>query len=107
MSTDDHARVEHACTQLAAQGRHVTFPDVAALTGISRTTLYRRPELRAQIEEHRVRNRDANTLTGLTVQLDQLRHALDALAARVRHHEELLRRLQRQTTTSIRAVKKN
>jgi hypothetical protein len=97
MPTDDYVEVENACIQLAAQGRHVTFPDVAARTGISRTTLYRRTDLRALIEEHRVRHRDANTLTGLTVQVDQLRRALEALSAMVQHHEETLRRLQRPT----------
>ena len=74
----------------------MTFTGVAARSGMSRTTLYRRPELRALVDEHRLRTRDATTLSGLTVQIDQLRRSLEAVAARVRHHEEILRRLERQ-----------
>ena len=92
---DEQARVEAACAELAAAGQPVTFGQVAARAGISRTTLYRRADLRAVIDEHRARGRDATTLTGLTVQIDQLRRSLEAVAARVRRHEEQLRRLER------------
>ena len=89
------ARVEAACASLAAAGQPVTFKEVADRTEISRTTLYRRPELRAVIEEHRARGHDASTLSGLTVQIDQLRRSLEAVAAKVRRHEESIRRLER------------
>jgi AcrR family transcriptional regulator len=92
---DETNRVETACAQLAAAGQPVTFSKVAARAGISRTTLYRRADLRAVIDEHRARGRDATTLTGLTVQIDQLRRSLEAVAANVRRHEETLRRLER------------
>jgi hypothetical protein len=92
---DELARVEAACAELAAAGQPVTFNQVAVLSGLSRTTLYRRADLRALVDEHRARGRDATTLTGLTVQIDQLRRSIEALAARVRRHEELLRRLER------------
>jgi hypothetical protein len=92
---DQQARVEAACAELAAAGQPVTFGQVAARTGISRTTLYRRTDLRAIIDEHRARGRDATTLTGLAVQIDQLRRSLEAVAANVRRHEEQLRRLER------------
>jgi AcrR family transcriptional regulator len=92
---DEQARVEAACAELAAAGQPVTFGQVAARAGISRTTLYRRTDLRAVIDEHRARGRDATTLTGLTVQIDQLRRSLEAVAANVRRHEERLRRLER------------
>ena len=92
---DEQARVETACAELAAAGQPVTFGQVAARAGISRTTLYRRADLRAVVDEHRARGRDATTLTGLAVQIDQLRRSLEAVAARVRHHEEQLRRLER------------
>jgi hypothetical protein len=88
-------RVETACASLAAAGQPVTFKEVAARTQISRTTLYRRPDLRAIIDEHRARGQDASTLTGLTIQIDQLRRSLEAVAAKVRHHEETIRRLER------------
>ncbi len=89
------ARVEAACAELAAAGQPVTFNEVAARARISRTTLYRRADLRAVIEEHRARGPDASTLTGLAVQIDQLRRSLEAVAAKVRRHEESIRRLER------------
>ena len=92
---DQLTRIEAACADLAAAGQPVTFNEVAARAQISRTTLYRRADLRAVIEEHRARGRDATTLTGLAVQIDQLRRSLEALAAKVRRHEETLRRLER------------
>jgi len=89
------AAVEAACVALAAAGRPVTFTNVAEQSGTSRTSLYRRRDLRALVEEHRARGREANTLSGLVVQVDQLRRSLEAVAAKVRRHEEVLRRLQR------------
>lgn len=86
-------RVERACTQLHHDGHTVTFTAVAARTGLGRTTLYRNPTLRAVIEEHRRRSTTSGTLTGLTDEIATLRTALDALATRVRRHEEQLRRL--------------
>ncbi|HEX5877858.1 MAG TPA: hypothetical protein VF468_05970 [Actinomycetota bacterium] len=95
MNTTLAARVEQACRELAITGEPISFGSVAGRAGIGRATLYRRPELRALVEEHRQRERDALTLTGLAVQIDQLRGALEAVAANVRRHEEQLRRLTR------------
>jgi len=95
MSADLVLRVERACAQLSDEGVPVTFAAVAARVGISKATLYRRPELRTAVEEHRTHDREAHTLTGLVVEIDQLRQGLEAVAAKVRHHEELLRGLQR------------
>ena len=92
---DQLTRVEAACAELAAAGQPVTFAEIAARARISRTTLYRRADLRAAVEEHRARGRDATTLTGLTIQIDQLRRSLEAVAAKVRRHEETIRRLER------------
>jgi len=88
-------RVEQACRDLSATGAPVTFAAVADRAGIARATLYRRPELRALIEEQRQLSREALTLSGLAIQLDQLRTSLEAVAAKVRHHEEELRQLRR------------
>ena len=94
--TDEPAiRVEHACQDLLTTGAAITFDAVAAHAGIGRATLYRRPELRAIIEGHRQEGREALTLTGLQVQIDQLRLALEAVAAKARRHEEELRHLKR------------
>jgi AcrR family transcriptional regulator len=95
MSNDRVRRVEQACLELVAAGEEVTFDAVAQRAGVGRATLYRHPELHALVHEHRQRATDAFTLTGLTIQIDQLRHSLEAVAAKVRHHEELLRKLTR------------
>ncbi len=63
--------------------------------GIRRATLYRHPELHAIVHEHRQRAAEAFTLTGLAVQIDQLRKSVEAVAAKVRRHEEQLRKLSR------------
>jgi Family of unknown function (DUF6262) len=85
--------VDRACAQLRHDGNPVTFTAVAASTGLSRTTLYRNPGLRAVIEDHRHRAAASGTLAGITDELATLRTALDAVANRVRHHEEQLRKL--------------
>lgn len=87
-------RVERACAQLRRDGHDVTFTAVSAATGLGRTTLYRDPAIRAAIEEHRRRTVTGGTLAGLTEEIATLRAALDALAERVRRHEEQLRRLE-------------
>ena len=98
---DEHlARTEKACTELSAAGRAVTFAEVAACTQISRTTLYRRPDLRAVIDEHRSQGQNASTLTVLTIQIEQMRRSLEAVAAKVRRHEETIRRLERARRTA-------
>ncbi|MBO0856072.1 MAG: hypothetical protein J2P18_20160 [Nocardia sp.] len=96
MTTTTLDRVEHACAQLHHNGQAITFTAVAAHTGLGRTTLYRNPDLRAVIEEHRHRSTTSGTLAGLTDQIATLHTALDALATRVRRHEEQLRRLKPQ-----------
>ncbi len=87
------ARVEQACEELAAAGQTVSFSAVARHVGIGRATLYRRPDLRALVDERRLRGRDARTLTGLAAELAQLRGSVEAIADRVRRHDELLRRI--------------
>lgn len=93
MNTTRIRAVEQACAELAAGGEAVTFVTVATRSGVPRVTLYRNPALRTIVEEHRARAHDAATLTGLSAQLASQQLALQALAARVRRHEELLRKL--------------
>ena len=89
--------VEQACDRLTASDQPVTFTAVADESGLSRATLYRNPTLRAIIDEHRARQRDARTLTGLTAEVAHLRTAVEALAASVKRHEEQIRRLNRRS----------
>ena len=90
---DRRQRVEDTCTALLAAGQPITFDEVATRTGLGRATLYRNPELRAVIEEHRQHGREAHTLTGLSTEIQHLRNALDTIATSVRRHEEQLRHL--------------
>jgi hypothetical protein len=89
------ARIEQVCAQLRQEGQPVTFTAVASRAQLSRTSLYRDDTLRAVIEEHRHRSRDPHGLTGLRTEVAHLRDAVEALAERVRHHEEQLRRINR------------
>jgi hypothetical protein len=92
---DRRRRVEDACAELILTGQPVTFDAVADRTGLGRATLYRNPELRAVIEEHRVHGRDAHTLSGLASEIAHLRTAVETLAGTVRRHEDELRRLRK------------
>ncbi|HXH58406.1 hypothetical protein [Iamia sp.] len=92
--TDNVNLVEAACTELAGRDKAITFTAVADHAGISRTTLYRNPQLHAIVEEHRSHTHDRRTLTGLSAEIGHLRTALEAVADRVRHHEERLRRIE-------------
>ena len=97
MSNPDRtARDEQACAELAAAGQPVTFTAVAARAGTSRASLYRDPALRALVDSHRRTAARAGTLTGLADDIAALRTAIEAVAARVRHHEEQLRQLNRE-----------
>ena len=97
MTSDDRQqRVEDACADLLRHHAPVTFDAVAHHTGLGRATLYRHPELRAVVEEHRDRGHEATTLTKLTTEITHLRIALEEVADKVRRHEEELRRLRRQ-----------
>ena len=95
MSQTPLVRVERACSQLLQAGQQVTFIAVADLAGLGCATLYRNPQLRAVIDEHRTRQDEARTLTGLAREIAHLRTALEAVADNVRRHEEQLRRLER------------
>jgi Family of unknown function (DUF6262) len=86
-------RVETACAELTAARQPITFAGIAARTQISRTTLYRHADLRAVIDDHRARGHHATALTSLTIQIDQIRRSLEAVAAKVRRHEETIRHL--------------
>lgn len=92
-------RVEQACADLREDGQPITYTAVASRSGLGRTTLYRNPTLRAVVEEHRHHSNGARTLTGLAADIAALRTALEEIAARVRRHEEQLRRHERRTTT--------
>lgn len=97
MTSNAITRIEQTCAELRADGHAVTFTAVARRSGLGRTTLYRNPAARALIEQQRTHGANAETFTGLATEIATLRTALEAIAARVRHHEEQLRRIQRRT----------
>ena len=99
MKADLIRRVETACARLVARGERVTFTAVVTDTGIARSTLYRHPELRTIVEEHRRADREAQSFNGIVVELGLLRQGLEAVAAKVRRQEEELRALRRQIAT--------
>jgi hypothetical protein len=99
MSDGRVGRVEEACAELLAAGEQITFDAVATRARVGRATLYRRPELHAIVTEHRRRGGEDLTLTGLAVQLDQLRRGVEAMATKLRRHEEQLRKLTRSSAT--------
>ncbi|MDJ0362267.1 hypothetical protein [Rhodococcus sp. H29-C3] len=86
-------RVEQVCFDLTTTGHRVTFTAVAEAAQIARGSLYRNKDLRAVIDEHRARQTDARTLTGLATEVAHLRSVVETLAATVTKHEERLRRL--------------
>jgi AcrR family transcriptional regulator len=90
-------RVRGALDEHVASGQPVTFTAIAERLGVSRATLYRRRELRELIDSYRSPSGELLTLTSLATHVDQLQHALEALADKVRRHEEELRRLKRPT----------
>jgi hypothetical protein len=94
-SPDRTARAEQACAELAAAGQPVTFTAVAARSGVGRAALYRDPALRSLIDGRRHDAASVGTITGLADDIAALRTAIEAVAARVRHHEEQIRQLNR------------
>ena len=96
MTADDLVtRVEAALHALAAANHAVTFTAVAEQAGLARATLYRNPTVRALVDEHRLAQIDTRSLSGLSTEIGHLRTALEAIAERVRGHEERIRRLER------------
>lgn len=100
-SHDRRQQVEDACAELVLAGLPITFDDVAQRADLGRATLYRNHELRAVVEEHRARGREAHTLTGLTNEIAHLRTAVESLASTVRRHETDLRRLRQDKSAEL------
>jgi len=85
-------QIERACADLARNGHPITIAAVAEHAGISRSTIYRNPTLRAIIEHHQQAAPDGS-ITAITDELATLRQAVQTLADTVRHHDTQLRRL--------------
>ena len=72
-------QVDHTCQELTRRQMPITFAAVAESLGISRSTLYRNPGLRALVDASRQRDRASElTVSGVAVQVDPL----DARAVR-------------------------
>ncbi len=97
MNEDTLIRVERVCAELATTGHPITFTAVAEQAHIGRATLYRDRQLRAIIDEHRTRQTNARTLTGLATEVAHLRTAVQALSDTVKRHEEQLRKITKST----------
>lgn len=95
MSENTLIRVERICAELASTGQPITFTAVAERAQVGRATLYRNTQLRAVVDEHRTRQTEARTLTGLATEVAHLRTVVEELAGSVTRHEEQLRRLRR------------
>ncbi|HZP97442.1 MAG TPA: hypothetical protein VFC31_14075 [Candidatus Limnocylindria bacterium] len=93
MSAEIVRRVERTLAQLARAREPITFVTVAAKAHVGRATLYRDPTLRALVNEHRSRGREAHTLSDLASEVAQLRTSVEAIATKVRRHDETLRRV--------------
>ncbi|MFT4136284.1 DUF6262 family protein [Microbacterium sp.] len=87
-------QIERACADLARDGQPITIAAVAEHARVSRSTIYRNPELRAVIEHHRQTAPDGSIIA-ITDELATLRQAVQTLADTVRQHDTQLRRLAR------------
>lgn len=97
MTESTLAKVERVCAEFVTNGYPITFTAVAEHARIGRATLYRDPQLRAVIDEHRTRQTDARTLSGLATDVAHLRTAVEALAEVVKRHDEQLRKITKPT----------
>jgi hypothetical protein len=98
-------QVDHTCQELTRRQMPITFAAVAESLGISRSTLYRNPGLRALVDASRQRDRASElTVSGVAVQVDQLRLVVETMAATLRRHETVLKRLD-STSTSARTLR--
>lgn len=81
------ARVTSAIDGLMAEGSAVSFYSVAERAKVARSTLYRRPELRAAVEGARgasaTEPMQAEGQTGLAREVAELRRKVDRLSRRL------------------------
>ena len=81
------ARVASAIDGLLAEGSAVSFYSVAERAKVARSTLYRRPELRAAVEGARCASAaepvHAEEQTGLAWEVAELRRKVDELSRRL------------------------
>jgi hypothetical protein len=89
-STETLAKVERPCADLLQNGDEVSLTSGAALSGISRTSLYRGWTMHSVVAGDRTHSHDPRTIFGLASEGGHLRTAVEALAERVRHHDERL-----------------
>lgn len=86
-------RIEAALRELAGQGARISITAVAARVGIPRSSLYRNAEARELIHR-RITETRLDSETNMAAEVTRLGKLVDALAARVRNHEERLRQLE-------------
>ena len=95
ISKETLRKVDRACSEIVALGQVVTFAEVSRRANVTRNSLYRHPELRQTVEGYRTISRRSHTFVELSAQVEELRALVDAVATKVRHHEEQIRHLNR------------
>ncbi|WP_298347775.1 hypothetical protein [Ferrimicrobium sp.] len=93
ISEETLTKVDQACAGLVALEQVVTFAEVARRAKVTRNSLYRNPELRQMVEGYRTISKRSHTFIELSAQVEELRGLIDAVATKVRHHEEQIRHL--------------
>lgn len=93
MSKETLAKVDQACAEIVALDQVVTFAEVSRRAKVTRNSLYRNPELRQMVEDYRTISKRSHTFIELSAQVEELRDLIDAVATKVRHHEEQIRHL--------------
>ncbi len=86
-------RVEAALRQLTGQGARISITAVAAHAGIPRSSLYRNAAARDLIHR-RIAETRPDSEKNMALEILRLSTLVEALAARVRNHEERLRHLE-------------
>ena len=91
--TETRRRAEEAIRKLDRQGWPVTFASVAGAASVSRSWLYREPDIRAQIDRLRARRGDGATHSVQRASADSIKRQREALIDELNILKEENRRL--------------
>lgn len=91
--TNTRRKAEAAIRELDKQGWPVTFASVAAAASVSRSWLYREPDIRAEIDRLRTRRGDGTTPSVERASADSIKRQREALIDELTILKEENRRL--------------